>query len=528
MDGSHMTTAYRGLRSLAIALAMVGCAAESDGAPTDDAADTPSAISDHRARIAIIGAGVSGLAAARELHDLGFSDVTVFEANDEVGGKVWTFLHPDTGQPYEVGAIVQADSFDAIYELARSTGYADDPDDWLRDYPATAVVVDADGGAVSSFLGYHQRRDGSDERYGRLDDLAAAPSFFALISELGEIARAGAYDLGFEAVVDRASPTTLRALFEPMDRFMADVPGVAGDVSALRGRFSLFFNMTGYGFTSEVPALYHLKFLRMVSRVGLEQALSAATMSGMTNARRGYQDLFLHLKRWLVERGVHIRTGHRVTRIRRPDRGWGIGGKSTVSFHVKGEPEATIHDEEYDVTIVATPARAARGFLDQPSPAETAMLDRVRYYNFVTTIFESTAMDQWKNSTVFVEDFATDAAASRDSHVVGVYNNDGSNVFTAYQFAPPDADVATLQAALNRDVERLGGRVDRILLVQPWRDYFPHYSSETLLGDGGRFLADCLRVQGQRNTLFLTANLNFESTEHMAGFARQMIRRFFR
>ena len=155
------------------------------------------------------------------------------------------------------------------------------------------------------------------------------------------------------------------------------------------------------------------------------------------------------------------------------------------------------------------------------------MLDRVQYYDFVTTIFESDAMDEFKYSTVFLEDFATDASAVPDAHVVGLYNNDGTNVFTAYQFAPIDADLDTIRAGFARDVERLGGRADRALLVQPWRNYFPHYSTETLRSNGGRFLADCLSVQGRNNTLYLTANLNFESTEHMTDFARHTIHRFF-
>jgi hypothetical protein len=252
-------------------------------------------------------------------------------------------------------------------------------------------------------------------------------------------------------------------------------------------------------------------------------------MSGISNASAGYQTLFFHVKNWLIERGVDIRLGHRVERIQRPDQGWGITGRrNRVSFHIRGEPEGTTHDEEFDVTIVATPAWAAREFLDEPSATEKQMLDNVRYYNFVTTIFESSQLAKWNSSTVFVEDFATDAGSAADAHVIGLYNNDGSNVFTAYQFAPPDADLDTIRAGLLRDVTRLGGTVDRILVAQAWRDYFPHYSTATLTSNNGRFLADCLTVQGKRNTVFLAAHLNFESTEHMAAFARHTVRRFFR
>ncbi|MEM9168023.1 MAG: FAD-dependent oxidoreductase [Pseudomonadota bacterium] len=52
-------------------------------------------------RIAVIGAGMSGLAAASRLAGAGRS-VTVFEARDRIGGRVWT--NADLGTPLDLGA----------------------------------------------------------------------------------------------------------------------------------------------------------------------------------------------------------------------------------------------------------------------------------------------------------------------------------------------------------------------------------------------------------------------------------------
>ena len=41
-------------------------------------------------RIAIVGAGISGMSAAMTLKDAGFTNVTVYEASHGVGGRTWT------------------------------------------------------------------------------------------------------------------------------------------------------------------------------------------------------------------------------------------------------------------------------------------------------------------------------------------------------------------------------------------------------------------------------------------------------
>jgi monoamine oxidase len=55
------------------------------------------------ADVLIIGAGAAGLAAARALVKAGLN-ITILEARDRVGGRVWTFHDPATDVPIELGA----------------------------------------------------------------------------------------------------------------------------------------------------------------------------------------------------------------------------------------------------------------------------------------------------------------------------------------------------------------------------------------------------------------------------------------
>ncbi len=82
-------------------------------------------------KIAIIGAGVAGLAAARQLADAGF-DVTVFEARDRIGGRIYTST--EFGFPIEIGANwIHGDKGNPLMPLVKASGiasFAYDFDDW--------------------------------------------------------------------------------------------------------------------------------------------------------------------------------------------------------------------------------------------------------------------------------------------------------------------------------------------------------------------------------------------------------------
>jgi len=72
-------------------------------------------------RIAIIGAGVAGLSAAQRLKDLGYRDITIYEKEDRVGGKVLSYRHK--GRVYELGALWSSGQYEVINALAARFGH---------------------------------------------------------------------------------------------------------------------------------------------------------------------------------------------------------------------------------------------------------------------------------------------------------------------------------------------------------------------------------------------------------------------
>src|SRR5215470_4390657 len=73
--------------------------------------------------VVIIGAGVSGLAAAGQLRKSGMSAL-VLEARDRVGGRAWTRHEPDLSAPIELGAEFIHGRVPETFELLREVGKA--------------------------------------------------------------------------------------------------------------------------------------------------------------------------------------------------------------------------------------------------------------------------------------------------------------------------------------------------------------------------------------------------------------------
>ena len=81
-------------------------------------------------RIVIVGAGVAALAAAQELQIRGLENVVILEAQDRVGGRVWTSTIGD-GIPVELGATwIHGTRGNPIHEIAERNSIETAPTDY--------------------------------------------------------------------------------------------------------------------------------------------------------------------------------------------------------------------------------------------------------------------------------------------------------------------------------------------------------------------------------------------------------------
>ncbi|BBX01254.1 amine oxidase [Mycolicibacterium moriokaense] len=99
---------------LAAVAMLPGCSDSEESSGGDQRSDAP------KERIVVVGAGMAGLAAARRLADAG-KDVTVLEARDRIGGRMWT--NTSLGVPIDLGAAwIHGTENNPLTELADEVG----------------------------------------------------------------------------------------------------------------------------------------------------------------------------------------------------------------------------------------------------------------------------------------------------------------------------------------------------------------------------------------------------------------------
>jgi len=93
-----------------------------------------------------------------------------------------------------------------------------------------------------------------------------------------------------------------------------------------------------------------------------------------------------------------------------------------------------------------------------------------------------------------------------------------------YQIVDSDSSSDEVKDLLAKDVARYGGWILGSFARKEWPDYFPHVSAE-LIAAG---FYDWMEAwQGYRATYFVGSSLTFESLEHTARQARDVVERHF-
>ncbi|MEM7183512.1 MAG: FAD-dependent oxidoreductase, partial [Spirochaetota bacterium] len=238
---------------------------------------------DKSLKIAIIGAGPSGLTMAHYLKKQGFDNVTIFEKNQHPGGKVLSVIEEKTGQVLELGAVWVPYAYQTVREL-------------INEYQIE--LIDA---PMTQLTELNPAR--SNQKYVRviLSNIRKSKTVQAYLKGRTEGRNFPFAKPGFEFKIEKDftlsfSEYAKKYKIEPLGE--AFIPLDTG---------------CGYGFPEEVPALYKLKFLDLVLK-DMEMQLDPKNQKEDRQTKyvkKGYQEIWKQ-----VAKNQHIQYNAPITKIR--------------------------------------------------------------------------------------------------------------------------------------------------------------------------------------------------------------------
>ena len=463
---------------LAGALALAGCSsapAASEPVAQSSAEAVVFATPSESLRIAVVGAGPSGLTAADTLSQLGYANVTVFEKNDRVGGKVYSMPNGD-GTFSELGAVFASADYTLVLGYAKKFGI-----NYVK-FTNPQLIVDGNGQgqAAQAFL---------TSNYSTLQILAAVAAYTPLTVEMSTVLN----EDGFAPLPPLASSSDY---YLPFADFAAK-RGITPITELVRAVMVGF----GYGYYETTPAIYYLKLLGWLVKLNasLTQPLAQATYYTFPG---GYQSVWE-----AVAKNLDVRLGSTVTSIARPS-----PSGAPVQITINGRDTY-----DFDDVIVSAPLNKVGSFMAL-TDNESALFSKVESERYDVSLF--TASGLASNQASF---FYGNATPSAIDHVVAWANN-GGPAFESWQISDwTDPTMGTIDATLKSDVIWGGGQLGQILVQQEW-DYFPHVSTSALQS-GFYYKVDSL--QGRNHTYYVGGTLSFETVEHSARFAQSLVKAHF-
>lgn len=273
-------------------------------------------------RIAIIGAGAAGLSAAHALKAKGYSNITIFERANRVGGKCCT-VEID-GKNYELGAGIVAEDNSVVLKLAKEFNVTLERLRFGR-----SVNVDGETGAI---LAKRSLR----ESIALFRELL---KYRSLTWRFRNIGKPGFTKLNAELGI-------------PFSEF-ARISGIEN----LAREFALFFTGFGYDYFERIPAAYVLKYYRW-------STLMAFMQRKVYRLPNGIQHL------WTAVASAHnVRLNTTISHIER-------SGTSVFITTERGT-------EEFDTLIIASALDETISYLDSTEDERT-LFSKIQYVDYVT------------------------------------------------------------------------------------------------------------------------------------------------
>ena len=453
---------------------------------------------DKNIRICIVGGGPAGLSAGMYLEKKGYTNYTILERLDRVGGKCWS----------EMGAIMGVPSYYAVHDVEEFCGITHDGPKLNRNYK------DAAGNVIEPF-----------EPKKNITKIPRLLKMKKQIKKLGELleTKYKGYDLnghrgvsegryeGFSQRSAKREPVSgvnpnLKDLALPFNEFCKK-NGVELTQDVWIGPFTSF----GYGYFDEIPAAYVLKYLDFQTTMNFVKVNLWTWKNGTQFIWESLND---HLKN-------PARLNCTIDKVERKD------GKVYVT--VNGEVE------EYDKIIVTAPlyipnkrADGQIGMVDyfDARQDEKDLFSKIDYERYDVLAVETKPEDHPEIS-YYVFDNMVPAKLGRLMVYYRRWKDTKDQVITTYALRKhkdkPEIDYDTCKQMVLDDMKTMHNPASNV--VNEWSVYyFPHVFSEDYAAG---WYEKVEAMQGKYDTFYAGEIMSFGDMDETAEYSRELVERFF-
>ncbi|XP_021361056.1 polyenoic fatty acid isomerase-like isoform X2 [Mizuhopecten yessoensis] len=468
-------------------------------------------------RIAIIGAGPSGIHMAYKLKKEGYTNVTVFERNRYIGGKSRTLYH--RGVPHEMGTVYTQPDYTEIYRLVNEFDAGH-----LLPMPSPTVWVNNKKHPIPITSLQNSIRVLMRLRPDITNTTVAAGILQQAIRKyLGlHIGMFGTYE-------GELMPRPCDAILSKINMTFLDFLKVH-QIEALKGMFMSAMTAQGYGHVDEISTLYGMmwmtpRFLEEIVKPPLPEVKSVVKILS-----KGFQFLWAEISRIT---NLNVKLSSPVTKVLRLRNG----------FLVIYRDCGNLRKERFDF-IITSPTMKFMSNVIKFDPDVRELFRRTFNYYYTTTLADTDYgvnrgkspqdyyafnMNSKENNSVWVhrDSYSSLNYITGENYTNGLFTDgpDGKYIQSSvyYQFSKRSSPWQTLTQKLKDHILNVE-RSTKIKIIHriKW-SYFPRYSVSDMASG---ILWDIFEKQGAHNMWYIGSSVSFESVKSVVEYNNLLLRQF--
>ena len=361
---------------------------------------------DKNSRIIIIGAGPAGVHMSSLLAKKGYTNITILEKSNRIGGKSWTLTDKD-GNPQEMGTCFTSPIggfFDVIYDLFKEYF----PQNKMVDLP------DSDKGIFSSFND-ETRGEFKEYIYAKIEDLTT-PEWLhfmpdVLTGGIEFIVSANKYITKHKeifgenyqySVLPKPNDKNLKLISMTMMEWLKK-----NDLEGMIPLYLLVYSMFGYGSIKDIPAYYGLWWFKpkiVEAMVSLQNIVDPKPTAKITSL--GFQKLWINM---IEKHDIDVEFNCNVKSINRNLNDY--GKKIVISYDQsdhdgndgkENESKENAYEIECDALFLACGNKTALNFLNDATDQEKEIFGAIKHFTL------STAFIDFKTNDIIRKQYVAD------------------------------------------------------------------------------------------------------------------------